>query len=108
DVNTTACHLLRYTRAELLALGPKDIEVDLPLHTREQWADHMIEIMAVGTLVREGVHRRKDGSTFPVEATLSIKPFEGDEYLLMVARDMTEAKRIREELRHAEETLRVS
>lgn len=108
DVNTTACHLLRYTRSELLELGLKDIEVDFPLSTREQWANHMIEIMAVGTMVREGVERRKDGSTFPAEVTMSIKPFEGDEYLLVVARDMTEAKRIREELRHAEESLRVS
>lgn len=108
DVNDTACRMLRYTRAELLALGPQDIEVDFPLHTREQWANYMIEVMAVGTLPYDGMHRRKDGSTYPVETTWSIKPFEGDEYLLGVCRDVTEQRRIEEELRHAEETLRVS
>ena len=108
DVNDTACQMLRYTRAELLERGPRDIEIDFPLHTREQWADYIIEIMAVGTLPYEGVHRRKDGTTYPVEATWSIKPFEGDEYLLGVCRDITEGRRIQEELRHAEETLRVN
>jgi PAS domain S-box-containing protein len=108
DVNHTACRMLRYTRAELLCLGPADIEVDVPLHTREQWADYMIEVMAVGTLPYHGVHRRKDGSTYPVETTWSIKPFEGDEYLLGVCRDMTEQRRIEHELRQAEETMRVS
>jgi PAS domain S-box-containing protein len=108
DVNDTACRMLRYTRAELLALGPQDVEVDFPLHTREQWADYMIEVMAVGTLPYQGVHRRKDGSTYPVETTWSIKPFEGDEYLLGVGRDMTEQRRIEDELRQAEETMRVS
>jgi PAS domain S-box-containing protein len=108
DVNHTACRMLRYTRAELLALGPADIEVDLPLRTREQWADYMIEVMAVGTLPYHGVHRRKDGSTYPVETTWSIKPFEGDEYLLGVCRDVTEQRRIEQELRQAEETMRVS
>ena len=108
DVNHTACRMLRYTRAELLALGPQDVEVDFPLHTREQWADYIIEVMAVGTLPYQGVHRRKDGSTYPVETTWSIKPFEGDEYLLGVCRDMTEQRRIEQELRQAEETMRVS
>jgi PAS domain S-box-containing protein len=108
DVNHTACRMLRYTRAELLHLGPADIEVDVPLHTREQWADYMIEVMAVGTLTYHGVHRRKDGSTYPVETTWSIKPFEGDEYLLGVCRDVTEQRRIEQGLRQAEETMRVS
>jgi PAS domain S-box-containing protein len=108
DVNDTACRMLRYTRAEMLALGPQDIEVDFPLHTRKQWADYIIEVMAVGTLPYEGVHRRKDGTTYPVETTWSIKPFEGDEYLLGVCRDITEQRRIVAELRQAEETMRVS
>ncbi|WP_428266186.1 ATP-binding protein [Haliangium sp.] len=108
DVNDTACRMLRYTRPELLTLGPQDIEIDFALHTREQWIDYMLEVMAVGTLPYEGVHRRKDGSTYPVETTWSIKPFEGDEYLLGVCRDITEKRRIQADLRQAEETLRVS
>ncbi len=108
DVNDTACRMLRFTRAELLALGPKDIEVDFPLHTREQWIDYMLEVMAVGTLPYEGVHRRKNGSTYPVEATWSIKTFEGDEYLLGVCRDISEQRQIQADLHQAEETLRVS
>ncbi len=108
DVNDTACRLLRYTRGELLGMGPRDVEVDFPLHTREQWTDYIIEVMAVGTLPYEGVHRRKDGSTYPVETTWSLRPFEGDEYLLGVCRDITEQRRIRDDLRQAEETMRVS
>jgi PAS domain S-box-containing protein len=108
DVNDTACRMLRYTRGELLGMGPRDVEVDFPLHTREQWTDYIIEVMAVGTLPYEGVHRRKDGSTYPVETTWSLRPFEGDEYLLGVCRDITEQRRIRDDLRQAEETMRVS
>lgn len=89
DVNEAACRQLGYDRNELLALSVSDIQcaVDGIAETREvveKVRDH-------GMVVFEGEHRRKDGSTFPVEITIDHIELD-QEYVLSVARDITERK----------------
>ena len=68
DVNETACHMLGYSREELLQLGVSDISVGYPRRTAEQWAAKVAEIKESQTFqTAMGLHRRKDGSTYPVE-----------------------------------------
>ncbi len=54
----------------------------------------------------ETVHRRHDGSTFPVEVSSRGAEIAGERLLLSVIRDISERKRADEELRRSEEQLR--
>jgi two-component system, cell cycle sensor histidine kinase and response regulator CckA len=50
------------------------------------------KLCAAGSVVFESIHRRKDGSTFPVE--VSIKYVQLDKsYLVTVARDIADRKK---------------
>ena len=54
-------------------------------------------------VIVEGIHRRKDGSTFPVEISLGMLQDENPALLLAIARDTTERKKAREALQESEE-----
>ena len=51
-----------------------------------------------GFFTRESVHRRKDGTQFPIELVASYVRFEGKEFNCSFARDITERKRSQDEL----------
>ncbi|SIO47168.1 PAS domain S-box-containing protein [Singulisphaera sp. GP187] len=53
----------------------------------------------------ETVHRRKDGSTFPVEVSSRGAEIAGERLLLSILRDISERRRAEEELRHSRERL---
>ncbi len=100
DVNEHACNNLGYTREELLALSIQDIDQDVISGGHlEQW-----EQMVPGEpITLEGVHRRKDGTTFSVEIRLMVFESGGERLMLGVVRDITERKRSEEELKKAKE-----
>jgi len=95
-VNRPACRGLGYSSAELLSLGVSDIEVTLP--DDETWRGHQQELLSTGAMVLEGRHRRKDGSTFPVEVSVQLVELEQSRYLVAVSRDIS--------LRRRDETIR--
>ncbi|MBP3954097.1 PAS domain S-box protein [Gemmata sp. G18] len=97
DVNERACATHGYTRAEFLGLTVYDID---PLVT-EPWADVVAAQRVPGTRAFESLHKRKDGSTFPVEVNLNLIRLDR-EYLVAVVRDITERKRAEEALRAAQ------
>jgi PAS domain S-box-containing protein len=105
DVNRVACESLGYTREELLQMSVADIEVAYqPADLGALW-----ERIGEGHGVTvEGVHRRRDGSTFPAE--IHITPFALNERPLVfgAARDISERKRAEEALRAHEERLRLA
>jgi PAS domain S-box-containing protein len=102
DVNEKGCLDLGYSREEFLTLSVFDIDprVDRPTFTRLTE-----ELRKSGALVWEGVHRRKDGSTFPVEVNIKYVQVDRD-YLVTVVRDITERERAEAELRHSEAAYR--
>lgn len=109
DLNETACRMLGYSREELLKLTPADIDETYPFKTREYRAKFAKEMTESGKSVisSNGIMRRKDGSTFPMEISISAKDFHGETYLLGIVRDITERRQIEEQMRQAEERYRV-
>ncbi len=103
DVNRAACESLGYTRDQLKSLTVPEIEVG---HSRESCVECWREVRGGGHVDREGIHRRADGSTFPVD--LRLRSFQqGDEMLVFVmARDISQRKWAEAEHARLEEGLR--
>ena len=97
--NRKAYESLGYSREELLGMSVSDIDIMLPA---EKWPEAWRRIQAERSLTVEGVHRRKDGTVFPVEVTATYLEFEGRRYSMALIKDITERKRISESLRLAE------
>ncbi len=98
DMNERGCRDLGYTREEVLTLTVSDVDprVDLASFLR-----NMAKVREVGAMSLESEHRRKDGSIFPVEITVSLVVLDR-EYLLTVVRDITERRRAENVLRESE------
>ena len=56
-------------------------------------------------MTMEGLHRRKDGATFPVEIRLGLIESGSAEYVLALARDISDRKEAEEAKSRAEEEL---
>lgn len=102
DINDKLYRNLGYKKEELLKLGVVDVEAVLP--DDFSWKEHVKEVRKKGYLFLEGAHRRKDGTTFPVEVNVRYITQGERGYMVGVARDITERKKMEEELRrHTEE-----
>jgi PAS domain S-box-containing protein len=102
DVNEGGCRALGFTRDEHLALTVFDVAVGVDRAVFNATVERAKE---AGHATVEALHRRKDGTTYPVEVTLT--PVTHDhEYLVVVVRDITERKRIEQALRWNESQLR--
>ena len=104
-VSDATCEVLGYTKSELL--GMNILEVD-PTLFRARYARNWARMKREGTIDFETVHRRKDGSDFPVEVTLNYVVFEGKEYNCVFARDITERRKTAAQLEESLARLRES
>jgi len=94
EANDSAVKAYGYTHDELLALSIYDLRSP---ETAPSVAEQMEKANSTGT-VFETVHRRKDGSTFPVEVSSQGADIEGERVLLGIIRDITERTRLRRAL----------
>ena len=102
DVNERECKDLGYTREELLSMTVYDINSGVDEATRAK----VLEILQrSGSFVMQGTHRRKDGSTFPVETSLRYVQLDRD-YVVTFVRDITERKKREDALRESEDRYR--
>lgn len=102
DVNDTECRILGYTHEEMLSMTVFDID---PVFEVESVKGMEERLSKSGSANFETMHRRKDGSIFPVE--VSTKLIEIDKpYMLSIIRDITERKAAEETLRRANRALR--
>jgi PAS domain S-box-containing protein len=97
--NDSACRTYGYTREEMLGLHVWDVDPDI---TEEGWRDTWEERKTQGGTHFENVGRRKDGTEFSAEMTLNYFEFEGQEYFVVMGRDVSEEKRADEERAEAE------
>jgi formate hydrogenlyase transcriptional activator len=93
-VNKAACKLLGYSREELLRLTIQDIN---PNSTSQTWARFWEQLKASKVLTFEDQHQTKDGRLIPLEIISHYIKFEGQEFLVGFARDISERKRIETE-----------
>ncbi|MFC6825979.1 PAS domain S-box protein [Halopelagius fulvigenes] len=103
DVNETACRRLGYDRDELLELSVPDMErrfADI-----EEWHAHVEEVREEGAVTAEGVHVRKDGTTYPAEVNVTCVELDR-EYMVAVARDITERRKRERRLTESEQQYR--
>ncbi|HEY1554756.1 MAG TPA: PAS domain S-box protein [Kofleriaceae bacterium] len=103
DVNRQACESLGYTRDELLGMSPADFDPDATPELMARLGPRMRsgEVVAFDTR-----HRRKDGSSFPVEIRVRHFPLGERELGVALVRDISERKRVEQELRASEERFR--
>ena len=102
EANAAFQELLGYTSEELLetriydfiAADHEDIDENVRRDLRE------------GQRFGERTYRRKDGSMVDVEVSMSAIPYDGNEVLCVVARDVTERKEAEEALSESEERFR--
>ena len=99
EANAAATEAYGYSREELLRLSIRDLRAP---ETLELIADQIAEADKHGLLL-ETVHRRKDGSTFPVEVSSRGETVDGTRTLISVVRDISERKRA-EEARRLDES----
>jgi PAS domain S-box-containing protein len=103
DVNETACRVLGYSRDELLAMSVWDIDPGMEAVSMERARE---TLQAGQPLTHESLHRRKDGSLFPVEVVISQVELDKP-YNIAVARDISERKQSEQVLRQTNRALKL-
>lgn len=104
DVNTHACNELQYTYDEFMQMRIHDVEEAITDNV--VWQGCVNRLKREGHVVIEGNNKRKDGSTIPVETAFRYVARGNREYIIAVARDITQRKESEKALRESEERFR--
>jgi two-component system, cell cycle sensor histidine kinase and response regulator CckA len=96
EANDHAFEIYQYSRKEMIGAGIRLLR--LP-GSDEQLSKTLEVLNNEGTAIYEAVHRRKDGSTFPVEISARVFEIEGKKYYQSIGRDITDRKVIEERLK---------
>ncbi|OGT34810.1 MAG: hypothetical protein A2W28_11000 [Gammaproteobacteria bacterium RBG_16_51_14] len=96
-VNDAACNSLGYPRDELTAMSVMDIDPDF---SEGRWRQAWLELKTKKNLKLESIHRRKDGTIFPVEIKANFLEYGGKEYNFAFVQDITIRKQAEEMIKH--------
>ncbi len=108
DANETACRWLGQRREKLLTMGVRDLDLDFPLESPDGVSDHVTDTRDANrpSVYDSGSHRRRNGTSFPVEVALTRRKFGDRQYMLVVARDVNRRRRTEMALRESEDKYR--
>ncbi len=105
DANQSACETLGYARKELLELSVQDIEEDVQLlEVQKIWR----QLQPGQSQMVRGRHRRKNGTTFPVEVNVACYEFQGQRVLAALARNISDRKEYEDQLAQSVSLLRAT
>ena len=107
EVNEQACASLGYDREELLGMCHPEIGTATADEDTENSVDPLASLRETPhtVLTREGKHRRKDGSEFPVRVRMTRIEHGTDARFLAIARDVSEIEAKRRQLQRQNERL---
>ena len=95
DVNKQAVEMMGWSREELLEMNISDFQTEFTssqLETLWKGIDDRPKIV-------EGTHRRKGGSTFPVEVRVSRVDYKGTPHMIALANDISERRQAEERVK---------
>lgn len=102
EANDRALEAYGYTREKLIGMNISDLRTPeaasfLPAHVNE--------LKEKGSSYIETLHKRSDGTVFPVELSAHTVEVEGTVYYQTIGRDITERKRVEEEMKESNKKL---
>ena len=103
EANDAAFEQLGYSREELFAMTPLDLDEPGVYPSREDVEAFKCHARETGHVMFERVHVAKNGRRIPVEISLHVFELQGVEMMLSVVRDITERKHYIEGLHKAQE-----
>ncbi|MEO8606529.1 MAG: PAS domain S-box protein [Chloroflexota bacterium] len=110
DCNQVACQLNGYSREELIGQSIDIVNAydqggyNITHHSHDTY----VELLRSKPLIQyETIHRRKDGTLFPIEVSTTLVTVAGRELILGIDRHITERKQAETALRLSEERYRL-
>lgn len=103
EANDRALEYYQYGRDEFIGMKVEKIRA---AETRNQLSDIINTINENEGATFETIHRRKDGTTFPIELSSRLVMIEGLKYYQTIGRDITERKRVENTLKESENRFR--
>jgi len=102
EANDRAVEAYGYPRANLLGMNISDLRTP---EAASFIPAHLAELKERGASYIETLHKRRDGTEFPVELSARTVEVEGKVYYQTIGRDITERKRAEEEMRESNKKL---
>jgi PAS domain S-box-containing protein len=101
--NNAACLMTGYSKDEMSSLYIWQLNLDI---RRQEWPGTWERRKGEKQAQLEVVGLRKDGATFPLDIVLNFLEFEGNEFIIITGRDISQKKLAEEELKEAERKYR--
>jgi PAS domain S-box-containing protein len=102
-LNDLALNRWGYTKEEAKSIRVPDVD---PIYQEEKFNEAFALAQKQNIPPFETLHKRKNGSIFPVEVSMGGLTLEGNPHMFAVARDITERKKIENEIKESEERFR--
>ncbi len=95
EINDHALDVYYYSRDEIIGMHLSNLRMPENIYLLE---DQIKILHEKGHTIFETIHRRKDGTTFPIEISARYFEIDGIEYYQSIGRDITERKKLKRTL----------
>ncbi|MCX6164690.1 MAG: PAS domain S-box protein, partial [Ignavibacteriae bacterium] len=99
EANDSAVQAFGYSSEELVKLNVRDLRAP---ETLPQLKEQLKNLSITGRAFYETIYKRKDGTTFPVEASIRTVEIEGAVFYQAIVKDITERKQAERALKESE------